>query len=333
MKNLKLNLFLLLFSFSFSFTFGQYTEVINSNQPGFSESPYSVGTGIYQFESNVFFRNTSIEPTFSKPQSLGVDLLFRTSFFLEKLELNAHLTYQKDKIAFKNIFTSHYFSSGFSEVTIAAKYLLFQQEFTDKTKEIRSWKKRNAFDLKRLIPSVAIYLGANTDYVNDIYKTQSISPKVGILLQNDLSNSFNVITNFYYDKIGTDFSEYSYIITATYSFGGNWSTFIENQGVFQKHQTNSNLGAGFAYLLSKDLQINASGRALFEGDAFGYYTSLGVSYRINKHKDSYIDIDNNGNELIDTPISRYNKKQDSFFSRFFSIFKKKNNRKRSRKRN
>jgi hypothetical protein len=68
-----------------SILFAQYTEVINSNKPGFSESPYSVGTGIYQFESNLFLRKTTTVPTFSRPQSLGVALLFRTGLFLEKL--------------------------------------------------------------------------------------------------------------------------------------------------------------------------------------------------------------------------------------------------------
>lgn len=53
MKNYKLKLFSLLFLLGFSSIYGQYTEVINSNKPGFSESPYSVGTGIYQFESNL----------------------------------------------------------------------------------------------------------------------------------------------------------------------------------------------------------------------------------------------------------------------------------------
>ena len=171
MKKQVLKCFLLIFLFGFSSVYSQYTEVINSNKPGFSESPYSVGTGVYQFESSIFLKNTSIEPTFSRPQSLGFDMLFRTSFFLEKLELNAQVSYQRDKIAFKNIFTSHYFTTGLGKFTIGAKYLLFQQEYEDKSKEVRSWKRRNAFDKKRLIPSVAIYAGINTDYVNDIYKT------------------------------------------------------------------------------------------------------------------------------------------------------------------
>jgi hypothetical protein len=331
MKNFKLKLFFVLFSFGFSSIYGQYTDVINSNKPGFSESPYSVGKGVYQFESSFFFRNTSINPTFSLPQSYGADLLFRTSFFLEKIEFNTQITYQRDKVAFKNIFTSHYFTSGISKMTVGAKYLLFQPEYTDKSKEVRSWKRRYAFDKKRFIPSVAIYVGMNTDFVNDIHKTGSITPKVGLLLQNNLTNEFNLITNFFYDKIGSDFSEFSYIITATQNFNDRWSAFFENQGVFQKQQNNGNIGLGLAYLFSKDLQINTSGRLLFEGKTQGFYAGLGISYRINKHKDSYIDLDDNGQEIKNTPITRYNNKEGSFLNRIFNVFKKKK-RKRSRKR-
>ncbi|WP_435415737.1 transporter [Polaribacter aestuariivivens] len=323
MNNCQKALFFIFFLVNFTSLHAQYTDVINSNKPGFSESPYSVGTGVYQFESNLFFRNTSIEPTFSRPQSFGVDLLFRTSFFLEKLEINTQFSYQNDKVAFKNIYTSHFYDAGFSRMTIGAKYLVYQQEYEDKSKEVRSWKRRNAFDKKRLIPSVAIYAGMNTDFVNEFYKVGGITPKVGVLLQNNLTNDFNVITNVFYDKIGSDFAEFSYIITATQNFSNQWSAFFENQTIYGKNQTNTNLGAGFAYLFNRDLQINTSGRFLIEGDAKGFYAGLGVSYRINNHEDSYIELGENGEKLKDTPISRYNKKQNSFFNRLFSIFKKK----------
>ena len=278
--------------FTFLITNAQYTEVINSNRPGFSESPYSVGTGVYQFESNIFYRKTTIEPTFSRPESLGLDLFFRTSFLSEKLELNAQLAYQQDQIAFKNIFTSTDFDSesGMSQFSVAAKYLLYEQKYTDKTKEVRSWKRKMAFDYKRLIPSVAIYAGFNTNFVGEIFKKEKATPKAGILLQNDLSDYFNVITNVYYDYIGTDAKEISYIITATYNFSSRWSTFFENQGIFREFKNDTNFGTGLAYLFSKDLQINASARLLLEGEATGFYGGLGISYRIDRHKDSYKDI-------------------------------------------
>jgi hypothetical protein len=319
--------FFLVGSISF---FAQYTDIINSNKPGFSESPYSVGTGVYQFESNFFSRSTNTIPTFSRPQSLGLDIIFRTGLFLEKLEFNARVTYQEDKVAFKNIFTSHYFNDGFSRMTIGAKYLVYEEEYENKSKKIRSWKRRNSFDTKRLIPSVAIYLGMNTDFVTEIHKTGSITPKVGVLLQHNLSKYFNLITNIFYDYMGSDFSEFSYIITATQSFSSRWSVFFENETIFQKHQNKTNLALGVAYLYSRDLQFNSSGRFLFEGEAQGFYASLGISYRINKHEDAYKELDENGEELKDTPISKYNKKQDSFFNRLFNIFKIKDKSVRTR---
>jgi hypothetical protein len=326
----RLHFFAVFFLIGHTSIFAQYTDVINSNKPGFSESPYSVGKNVYQFESNLFFRNITTDPTFSKPQSLGLDLLFRTSFFLEKLELNAQFTYQQDKVAFKNIFTSNYFTSGFSRMTIGAKYLLFQKEYEDKSKEVRSFRRKYAFDRKRLIPSVALYLGMNTDFVNDIYKRGDITPKVGVLLQHNLTTDFNLITNIFYDNIGSDFSEISYIVTATQSFSSRWSVFFENQTIFKKTQNNTNLALGFAYLYSRDLQFNSSGRLLFEGKAQGFYAGLGVSYRINKHKDLFKEVDKRGDELKDTPIAKYNKKQNNFFSRLFRALKRKDKSARTR---
>jgi hypothetical protein len=82
-----------------------------------------------------------------------------------------------------------------------------------------------------------------------------------------------------------------------------------------------------AYLFNKNLQINTSARYLIEGKSQGIYSSLGISYRVNKHTDSYKDL----NELKETPISRYNANKKGFFGRLFNIFKKKKGRKSARK--
>ena len=39
------------------FVAAQYTEVINSRRPGFSDSPYSVGTKVYQVEGGLFYKD------------------------------------------------------------------------------------------------------------------------------------------------------------------------------------------------------------------------------------------------------------------------------------
>tara|TARA_R110002072_G_scaffold2520_6_gene21310 strand:+ start:1510 stop:2697 length:1188 start_codon:yes stop_codon:yes gene_type:complete len=297
----------------------QYTNVINSNRPGFSESPYSVGTNIYQIETGFFYNSSKIVRTFTIPKSFGYNIVFRTSFFNERLEFNTNLTLQKDKVAFKNVFTSDYSISGLSGLSLGAKYLIFQQEYEDKSKEIRSWKRRHAFDWKRAIPSVAVYLGINTNLVNEIYKLEGLTPKFGVLLQNNLSKKLNIITNIFYDNIGSSYSEMSYIITGTYAYNEKWSTFLEHKGSYNKYQTNNNFGTGIAYLSSRHFQIDASSRLNFNGKTTEFYTGFGFSFRLDRHVPAFDLLDEKGNIIVeDKPVST---KKKTFFGRLLDFFK------------
>ena len=312
--------------------FAQYTNIINSNRPGFSESPYSVGTKVYQLETSLLYESTDIHPTFSKSQSYGVDFLFRTSFFKEKLEFNLNLAYQNEQISFKNIFNSSYYKNGIRKLTIGAKYLIYEQKYKDKSKEIRSWVERNRFDFKRLIPTVAAYVGINTGVPDDVFVTKDFSPKAGVLLQNDLSDNFNIITNLYYDRIGTELPEFSYIVTATYSFSPRWSIFIENQTLFDKYKYQSNIGSGIAFLYNRNIQINSSIRLLADSSRSGFYSSVGLSYRFDRHVDKITKLDENGNPLKND--KGLDVKKRKFFNRLFgkvrNIFSKKSKRQASR---
>ena len=312
--------------------FAQYTNIINSNRPGFSESPYSVGTKVYQLETSLLYESTDIHPTFSKSQSYGIDFLFRTSFFKENLEFNLNLAYQNEQISFQNIFNSSYYKNGIRKFTVAVKYLIYEQKYTDKSKEIRSWVERNRFDFKRFIPTVAAYIGINTGVPDDIFVTKYFSPKVGVLLQNNLSGDFNIITNLYYDRIGTELPEFSYIVTATYSFSPRWSIFIENQTLFDKYKYQSNIGSGIAFLYNRNIQINSSVRLLADSSTSGFYSSVGVSYRFDRHVDKITKLDENGNPLKND--KGLDVKKRKFFNRLFgkvrNIFSKKSKRQASR---
>ena len=314
-------------------TIAQFTNVINSNRPGFSESPYSVGTRVYQLETSLFYRETNKYPTFYRPQSYGVDFLLRSSFLNEKLEFNINLAYQNEEIGFQNVFNSSYQKAGISKLIVAAKYLVFEKKYEDKSKEIRSWVARNSFDWKRLIPSVAIYAGANTGVPENIYKANSFSPKVGILLQNDLSDNFNIITNMFYDRIGSELPELSYIVTATYSYRPRWSIFIENQTMFDKNQYQSNIGTGIAFLFNRNLQLNSSFRLLADGKSSGYYSSFGASYRLNRHVDKVINLDKKGKSSKKKRFFGKKGFLNNLTSKFKNLFRKKQNRISTKKSN
>ena len=287
----------------------QYTEIINSKRPGFSESPYSIGTDVFQFETGLFYKNNNDSDLLAHPKAYGGELFFRYGKFLEKLEFDAKITYQSNEV--KNPFGANYYNHGISELTLGAKYLIYQQEYTDKSKEVRSWKRRLAFDKKRLIPSVGVYAGVNTNFLGEHYKDDGISYKGAILLQNDFSDRLILITNLVADKITADDSNYSYILTMTYAMSEKWSYFIENQGVFSKTEdTKFNFGTGLAYLFSDNLQIDASVRTNFFEDYSFLYSSVGVAWRLDRHSDELVNKNSPLNQL-----NKKRKKRGNFFSR------------------
>ncbi|WP_299680825.1 transporter [uncultured Tenacibaculum sp.] len=306
--------------------FAQYTDVINSNRPGFSESPYSVGVGVYQLETSIFHRQFEAQtPIFSNPRATGLDLHFRMGAIDEKLEFSLTTALQSNQFAFTNVFQSTRSQFSLGQLTIAAKYLVYKPTYQDKSKEIRSWKKRHSFDWKRWIPHVAVYGGFNVGSIlNDFHSRGGITPKIGVLLQNEFSHKLNVVTNIHYNYIGGYLPELSYVVTGTYNFNDRWSGFAEHQALFNKQENQSNLGAGAAYLLNKNLQINSSLRATFQEETVGFYGSVGVSYRLDRHVDQFEELDEFGNKIEDDEVQTYNK---GFFGRMIDkikgIFKKK----------
>ncbi|GAB1309523.1 hypothetical protein KH5_22060 [Urechidicola sp. KH5] len=294
--------------------FAQYTDIINSKRPGNSESPYSVGTDVLQIEGGVFFGQSDSDDTWAIVDPVGISTFIRYSKFMERLEVNANITYASSKLQFNNIFKSYRNISGISELTVGAKYLIYQQEYADKSKEIRSWKKRTEFDKKRLIPSVAAYVGLNTNFLSEGYKMEKISPKAAILLQNDFTDRTVVLTNLIADYIGTERSVYSYIITLTHALNMQWSVFVENQGDFYGFKSEFEFGAGAAYLYSPDLQLDVALRGNFSQVDSGFTAGLGASYRFDWHEDQMIEVDENGQKA--------KKKEGGFFSKLFKKKKK-----------
>ena len=310
---------IVLFITSYQVINAQYTEVINSKRPGFSESPYGVGTDVIQIEGGVFFGESNSNETFAKTDPFGGTIFVRYGKFMEKLEFNAKVTYQKNKLEFNNIFTTNLGNvSGLSELTVGAKYLIFQQKFADKSKEIRSWKKRTAFDKKRLIPSVGVYAGMNLNFLGKAYKEPKMSPKAAILLQNDFTNRFILLTNLIADKIGTDNRTYSYIVTATYAVNQDWSFFVENQGDFYTYKNDFQVGTGVAYLWNENLQLDTSIRVNTNADESAFTVGLGAAWRLDRHKDKEILRDKDGNIVK----AKKRKKKGNFFSRLFKKKKK-----------
>jgi hypothetical protein len=298
----------------------QYTELINSKRPGFSDSPFSVGTNVYQVEAGLFYKDIG-NYLFKDPelqianryssQTFGTDVSIRVGKFLDKLELDLDMAFVYESRDYSLPQVINISKLGLSKLTIGAKYLVYMPTYEDKSKEIRSWKKRNSFDKKRLIPAVGIYAGLNTNFLTELYKNpDGISPRFAVFTQNNLSGKLIVLTNLIADNMFTAYTEYSFIATTTYSLSAKVSVFGEGQ-VFQRKDVPNDyqFGIGGAYLLNKDMQVDGSAR--FINDERGDHTFLvgmGFSWRLDKHEDQFKLIGSNG-DLTDK------KKEGNFFSR------------------
>lgn len=285
MKNL---IFSIIFLASYQLITAQYTEIINSKRPGFSESPYGVGTNVYQVEAGMFYNRNNDETLGAFAKTLGGELFFRVGKFKERLEFNANVAYQRDEV--NNEPDPNYHIQGISKLTVGAKYLVYQQEYKDKSKEIRSWKRKIAFDKKRLIPSVGVYGGANLNFLGKDYKSdEGISYKGALLLQNDFSDRLVLLTNLIADNITSEDKYYSYIVTMTYAINQNWSYFVENQGkYYNDFSPNYQFGTGVAYLVTENLQLDASARTNFFDDYYYVYATAGFAWRFDRHQDSFV---------------------------------------------
>lgn len=261
----------------------QYTEIINSNRPGISESPYSVGANVLQLEGGSFYKlqeefaSKEIENAKRIEETIfGAELLTRYGLFIDELEVSANVAYQENRIENAGSY------QGISAFTIGLKYLIFEQKYEDKSLEIRSWKRRYAFDKKRLIPTIGIYAGYNTNFLSADYKAKTGSYKFAVLLQNNLSERFVVVTNLIADEIGQQDPFYAYSLSMTYAFTREFSFFFENYGQYRRFfKPEYKFGGGFAYLLSKDLQFDIYGQSMpFERETTWTF-GLGVSWRLD----------------------------------------------------
>ena len=323
-----------LFFFGLQLSFAQYTEIINSRRPGFSDSPYSVGTGVYQIEGGLYYNKIgnkleynfqpdgSFIPYNYSSKAFGSDIFLRAGFLFERLEFNLDMNVQNENRTFTQPTDSTSQAFGFSKMTFGAKYMVYSPTYTDKTKEIRSWKARHSYDWRRLIPAVGVYAGLNTNLLDHMHKNQDgLSPRFALFTQNDITDRLIVVMNFIYDRAFTEMAFGSYILTATYAITPQISAFGETQMFFQFQDGVPNdiqFGLGGAYLFNRNMQFDLSGRMILDerGDNT-YLFNAGVSWRIDRHHDKVIkkkNVENTGPGL-EIPDDR------SFFDKItFGLF-------------
>jgi hypothetical protein len=310
MSPLKSTLILIL-AFVTNQAFSQYTDVINSNRPGVSRSAFSVGTNVVQFEVGPYIiKEERIPATAYEISGFGADFAVRYGLLFEQLELNVEGTYQNDTKSYTSNLAAEEKRSNFKSVTIGAKYLVFDPYKNEENNKpnLYSWKANHSFKWKSLIPAIAVYAGANFDTENNPYTAPGIegfSPKIMLATQNNFAGGWVFVMNFIKDRIGTDQSDFSYILTLTHSFSPQWVIFGEAQGIQSDFYADNLFRFGGAYLWTKNFQLDTALTFNNKDTPSVLSVNLGMSYRLDFHKDKEID---NGTSAKDEGKRQLNKR-------------------------
>ncbi|KAF2334975.1 transporter [Flavobacterium daemonense] len=263
------------------FFFGQYTDVINSNRPGETMSAYAVGKTVIQAELGFYGIKEKHDLLDYDASGFGTDFTLRYGAFLEQLEFVLDVQYQMEN--FDTPYTS-YKKNDFRQTVLGAKYLIYDPYKNYKRENnIYSYKANHAFNWHELIPAVSIFAGANFVGADNPYyfsPQSAISPKVALVTQNLFGGGKWVfVTNIIADYIGTDYPSYGYILTLTHGFNDKWSGFVENQGYKSDFYSDAIVRGGAAYLLSRNMQVDASISTNFKNTPSILYGGIGVSWR------------------------------------------------------
>ncbi|MEO7976314.1 transporter [Flavobacterium sp.] len=276
--------------------FAQYTDDINSNRPGETMSAFSVGKSVIQAEIGFYGISQKHDLQNYTANGFGTDLTLRWGLFLEKLELIADIQYQSEE--FTTPFTS-FKKNDFRQTILGAKYLIYDP-FKNYKKDVNiySYKENKRFDWHQLIPAISVFAGANFVFEDNPYAYGSntlnfssaesgISPKVMLITQNHFGDGrWVLVSNIIADYITTDYSGYGYVVTLTHGFNSTWSGFIENQGYKSDLYSDAILRGGAAYLLSANMQIDASISSNFKNTPSVLYGGVGFSWRYDtKYKE------------------------------------------------
>ena len=87
------------------------------------------------------------------------------------------------------------------------------------------------------------------------------------------------------DRIGSDQTDFHYILTLTHSFNPKWVVFGETQGIKSEFYADNLLRFGGGYLLNKNLQFDTALTFNTKNTPSVLSLSFGASYRLDRHKD------------------------------------------------
>ena len=263
--------------------YAQYTDIINSNRPGKSMSAFSVGKTVIQAEAGLYGIREKHDLSRYEANGFGTELDVRYGAFFDQFEFTLNTQYQYDWYQAPLINDTR---GGFKQVTVGAKYLVYDPFIKQDKPNIYSWKANHKFNWKQFIPAVAVYAGVNFNLGDNPFTfptDRTISPKVMVITQNHFGSKWVWVNNIIADKYMTDYPTLGIISTMTRGFNMRWSGFLEFQGYKSDWYADTVFRLGAAYLVRENIQLDASFTKNVKDTPSLHLANVGMAWRFDSN--------------------------------------------------
>lgn len=234
--------------------FSQVDNRIETDRPNESEVPFTVPRKFLQVEAGIY-----AEKTTSTVDMLNYPVALLKYGLSNHVELRLYST-------FTNITENQPFSNkektGLEPVGIGVKLSLFQE---------KKWVPQTSLLLQTGLASLA----------SKSFKTQHVSPKIRLLMENNLTKTLSLTYNIGPQWNGKDTEpEWLFSLSPGIDLGSNWHAFIEAYGFYKKNESPENtLDGGFEYFVHKNLALDICSGIGISSAAPAFFVTLGGSVR------------------------------------------------------
>ena len=235
----------------------QFNESIVSDRPGQTNSPYTVGKKVLQFQTGPQLDGSSADNISGSAFSWPMFIRFGIT---DKIEVQTLWTYQNENADQSGTPNGR---SGLSAADFGIRF--------------------NIFEESEKVPALGFEVLYNTKIRSSDYKPQYPSAKLNMMATKSISDLFSLNANLGVDFDGNGGAPTGlYTLNLVLAVNEALSVFFENYGNFNSNSFNTFFDFGGAYILNPDVQLDLYGGFGYNNNTFSYLVSGGVSYRIVK---------------------------------------------------
>lgn len=262
----------------------QYTSIINANRPGDTETPYSVGRGVFQVENSVLFNNINNQNINSEASAFSNDINIQYGFWSERLQVSLKHRFTSSDGTLNGIPNN---ILGTENLSIGLKYLLYEHINKESPELKKSWKRRYGFKYNGLIPSIGIAAYVNTPFSHSKYNRNTTSASASIITQNSINRKLRINNQFDLKYIGEEDQEFVYAISSSYVVARRFNPYFQFRYHNLKEFDFFNLGIGTPFLVNRNLAVGIHYNTTLGNDISGHEIGLNLSFRIDNHYDRW----------------------------------------------